>query len=121
MLILLIVDEIYRRVKGVRELTPAAAVLLVNRGALVVDCRANDEYRGGHIVGARNFPLGDLAKQAEELKRKHGKPVLAVGATPRDAGRAANVLRRAGFESVFVLKGGLATWRKENLPLEQAK
>ncbi|MGH8161208.1 MAG: rhodanese-like domain-containing protein, partial [Gammaproteobacteria bacterium] len=33
----------------------------------------------------------------------------------------ANVLRRAGFESVFVLKGGLATWRKENLPLEQAK
>ncbi|HEX5313849.1 MAG TPA: rhodanese-like domain-containing protein [Gammaproteobacteria bacterium] len=120
-LALLAADEIYRRLKGAQELTPAAAVQLLNRGALVIDCRADEDYRSGHIVGARNLSLAELARRAPELKRKRPKPVLAIGTNAREAGRAAGLLRRAGFESVFVLKGGLATWRKENLPLERPR
>ena len=33
------------------------------------------------------------------------------------AGRAAVALRKAGFDKVFSLKGGLNGWRAENLPL----
>lgn len=118
-LALLIADELQRRVRGVRELDPAAAVQLVNRGAVVVDCRPAESFRAGHIVGARNIPLNELGARAEELKRKRDKPLIAVGETVREAGRAAATLRGAGFDSVFVLKRGLEGWRKDNLPLEQ--
>lgn len=118
-LALIVADELQRRIKGTRELEPAAAVQVVNRGALIVDCRDPDAFRSGHIVGARNIPLAELGDRVGELKRKRDKPLLAVAASDREANRAATILRQAGFESVFLIKRGLAAWRKDNLPLEQ--
>lgn len=117
-LALLVADEARRRLSKVQEIPPAAAVQMINRGAMVVDCRAAENFRGGHIVGAVNVPLGDLGARAEELARKRGKPVLVVAANPRETSRAAGILRGGGVETVVVVKGGLAAWSKENLPLE---
>lgn len=117
-LALIVVDELQRRVRGAQELEPAAAVMLINRGAVVVDCRGGEEFARGHIAGARNLPLSELAGRSDELKRKRAKPALVICANVRDTGRAAATLRQAGFETVFGLKGGLAAWRKEHLPLE---
>lgn len=120
-LALIAFEEIRRRRHGAHELAPTAAVLMLNRGAAVLDCRDAKAFGAGHIVGAQNFPLAELDARLAKFKRRRDKPILAVGATPSEAARAANMLRRAGFEAVYVLKGGLASWRKENLPLEQAK
>jgi rhodanese-related sulfurtransferase len=43
--------------------------------------------------------------------------VLTVCDNGTAASRAANALRKAGFESVFSLKGGLGAWRADNLPV----
>lgn len=120
-LALIVVDELQRRVRGAQELEPAAAVMLINRGAIVVDCRSDEEFARGHIAGARHVPLSEMAGRSAEFKRKRAKPALVIGANARDTGRGAAGLRAAGFESVFGLKGGLAAWRKENLPLEKAE
>ncbi|MDN5865674.1 MAG: rhodanese-like domain-containing protein [Gammaproteobacteria bacterium] len=120
-LALIVFEEIRRRRASVHELLPTAAVQMLNRGATVLDCRKADDYGKGHIVGARNLSLEGLDTQADKLKVKRDKPILAVGAAPRDASRAATALRRAGFTSVYVIKGGLDAWRKENLPLEQGE
>lgn len=117
--VLIAADELHRRVRGALELEPSAAVSLINRGALVVDCRKAEEHAAGHITGSRNIPLSDLGERAGELKRKKPKPIITVGATPREAAQAANVLRRAGFETVFTIKGGLPAWIKQHLPLEK--
>ncbi|MGH8225043.1 MAG: rhodanese-like domain-containing protein [Gammaproteobacteria bacterium] len=114
-------EEIRRRRHGAHELAPTAAVQMLNRGAAVLDCRDAKAYGAGHIVGAQNFPLTEFDAKLATFKRKHDKPVLAIGTTPAEAARAAAKLRRAGFEAVYVLKGGLAAWRKDNLPLEQAQ
>ncbi len=116
---LIIADELQRHLRGARELEPTAAVMLLNRGAFVVDCRNRQEYEQGHIVGARHIPLNELDGRSKDLKRKRQKPILAVGANPRETARAVATLRKAGFETVFALKGGLAAWRKEHLPLEE--
>lgn len=120
-LALIAFEEIRRRRHGAHELAPSAAVMMLNRGAMVLDCRDAAAYGAGHIVGAQNFPLTEFDARLAKFKRKRDKPILAVGATPGESVRAANALRRAGFEAVYVLKGGLAAWRKENLPLEQAR
>jgi len=117
---LIVADEVHRRVRSLHELEPSAAVALVNRGALIADCRSAESYKRGHIAGARHIPLADIAERSGELKRKRAKPVLTVGETSRDATRAAAMLRKSGLETVFVLKGGIAAWRKEHLPLEGA-
>ena len=45
-------------------LSPATAVLLMNREkAVVVDVSEPGEFAAGHIVGAKNVPLGDLEKR----------------------------------------------------------
>jgi len=121
--ILIVADELHRRARSMHELEPAAAVALVNRGALVADCRTNEEYARGHITGARHIPLAEIAERSRELKRKgkRPRPVLAVGASSRDGAQAAALLRKAGIDTVFVLKGGVAAWRKDNLPLERTE
>ncbi|MGH8273053.1 MAG: rhodanese-like domain-containing protein [Gammaproteobacteria bacterium] len=118
-LVLIAIEEIRRRKSGARELEPLAAVQMLNRGAMVLDCREAGDYGKGHIVGSRNLPLTELDAELAKLKARRNKPAIAVGANPGETSRAAGLMRKAGFEAVYVLKGGLAAWRKQNLPLEQ--
>lgn len=117
--VLIMADELHRRVRGAAELEPSMAVSLINRGATVIDCRKSEDHAAGHITGSRHIPLAELAQRSPELKRKKNKPILAVTGNPRESTQAVNTLRKAGFESVFVIKGGIAAWVKQHLPLEK--
>lgn len=117
--VLIVADELHRRVRGASELEPSMAVSLINRGATVIDCRKAQDHAAGHITGSRHIPLEELAQRTTELKRKKNKAILAVTSTPRESTQAVNTLRRAGFETVFVIKGGIAAWVKQHLPLEK--
>ncbi len=50
-------------------------------------------------------------------RNRKDKILLTVCDTGSTAGKAADLLRRAGYANVFNIRGGLATWRAENLPL----
>ncbi len=88
------------------------------RDALVVDVREPDEFEGplGRIPGARLVPLGELADRAEELKS--GKPVVAVCRAGGRSAQATVILRRAGFDKVANLAGGMLRWRAQRCPVE---
>lgn len=120
-LVLIVIDEARRHVRSASELEPPAAVALINRGAVVVDCRKAEQHAEGHITGSRHIPLEELGERVKELKRRKAKPVIAVTANNRETGMAISTLRHAGFEQVFVIKGGLAAWIKQHLPLEKGK
>jgi hypothetical protein len=56
---------------GVRDVTPAEAVIMINRErAIVLDVRENAEFAGGHITDARNIPLVQLPSRLE-IGRAH--------------------------------------------------
>ena len=108
--------EIRLKSQGVTNVTIPQAVQLMNRGAVVVDVRKPEEFAGGHLVSAKNIPLDTLeADQTKEKFRK--KNVLVVCDSGMSSGRAANLLRKAGFEKVFSVRGGIRAWREDNLPL----
>ena len=108
--------EIRLQSRALSQVSSADALRIINKGAMVVDVRSVDAFGSGHIVNARNIGLEALESDRPPLKRKN-KVLLTVCENGASSSRAANALRKAGFESVFSLKGGLQQWRTENLPL----
>ena len=108
--------ELRLRSQGATHVSAADAVRLINKGALVIDVRKPEEFETGHIVNARNVPA-DRVQRGDDINKKKDKILLAVCADGATSGRAAGQLRKAGYENTFSLKGGLAGWRADNLPL----
>ena len=117
MLVVVIVSEIRARVQGFAAIAPQDAIRLMNQGALVLDVRGREPYAAGHIGEARHLPLKDLASGAETLKKFKEKPIVAYCDTGNEGGVAARELRKLGFLRTFNLRGGLAAWQHENLPV----
>lgn len=109
--------ELRLRAQGLTHVSPTDAVKLINRSALVVDVRTPEAYRSGHLVNSRNLPLAELTADPEALKKNKSKLLLTVCESGADSGTAANLLRKAGYENTFSLRGGIRAWRAENLPL----
>jgi rhodanese-related sulfurtransferase len=97
----------------------AEAVRLINREkAVLIDVCEPSEFAAGHAVGSRNIPLGSL-DGAKELPSNKTLPLLLMCASGARAGRAAGMLRKAGYEKAVAVTGGLAAWREAGLPVEK--
>ena len=98
----------------------AEAVRLVNRErAVLIDVSEPAEFAAGHVAGARNVPLASL-EASKALPTNKALPLVVVCGTGARAGRAADVLRKQGYERAQPLAGGLAAWREANLPVERS-
>lgn len=115
--VLAVVIELRQRARGSNAIAPADAVRLANSGALVLDVRDSQEYDAGHIIEARHMPAAELPAKAESLKKYKEKPVIVYCESGVASGAAARALRTGGFNKVVTLRGGLQSWRQENLPL----
>jgi rhodanese-related sulfurtransferase len=90
---------------------------MVNSGAVLVDLRAANQFKDGHIAGAKNLPGDQIAADAKALEKLAAKTVVLYcgdGATTAAAQRS---LARAGAKNVYSLRGGLDAWKQENLPV----
>ena len=87
---------------------------------LLVDVRQPEEFAAppGHLPGAINVPLGDLAARTAEIAARR-RPVVLVCKTDRRSARAAAELLAAGLRDVAVLRGGTDVWHQRGLALEQ--
>ena len=115
--ILRVVIEMRERAKGSSVIAPTDAVRLVNSGAVILDVRDASDYAAGHIIDSRNIPAAEVAQRADTLKKFKEKPVVICCETGLASATAAKALKAAGFTKVATLKGGLRSWRSENLPL----
>ncbi len=104
--------------RGGRSVSPQELVNLVNRsGAVVIDVRDPNEYSQGHIVDAINVPHGALGGRLAELEKYKEKSIILACKMGQHAGAAGTLLRKAGFQNVARLKGGISEWRNQNLPM----
>lgn len=115
--IVAIVTEIRQRASGSNLIAPNDAVRLLNSGAPVIDVRDAQEYEAGHIIDARHVPAAELSARAESFKKFKDKPVMVYCDGGSASAAAARGLRSLGFDKVVTLRGGLAAWRQDNLPL----
>jgi len=109
--------EISRARNAGQAVGPLDAVRLLNQGALLLDVRSKAEFDSGHVIDARHLPQEDVAGSGESLKRYREKVVITCCETGTRSSAAARALKTQGFTRVVNLRGGLAAWRGENLPL----
>lgn len=115
LLVLFVRNEVQR---GGRSVTAQQLVDLVNReGALVLDVRDQKDFRAGHIVDSMNIPHAAVAGRIGELKKYKAKPVVVACKMGQHSGAVGTMLRKAGFENVARLRGGVTEWRGQNLPV----
>ncbi len=114
----LVYTEVMRVLRGVKELSPAQAVLWINDpDAAVIDVSPVADFNKGHIVDARNFPASRLARPDAEILKLKDKKLLLVCKTGTTAVPAATDLLKMGAGDVAILKGGMAQWRNDQFPV----
>ncbi|WP_342618663.1 rhodanese-like domain-containing protein [Rhodoferax sp. GW822-FHT02A01] len=102
-------------------LSPAGAVLLVNREkAVVVDVSEPGEFAAGHLGSAKNIPLGELENKLVATVKNKTLPLILVCQTGARSGRAVAIAKKLGYEQAQSLGGGLTAWKGANLPIEKA-
>ena len=87
--------------QGVKEYTATP-------GAVLLDVRTPEEYRGGHIPGSKNVPLQAIGKVVSVAENKD--TTLYVYCYSRVRSRqAAGLLQRMGYRNVNNI-GGIAAY-----------
>ena len=104
--------------RGARKVSPMQLPgMQARRSAVVVDVCAEDAYKKGHIEQSINLPLGQFGDKLAKLNKHKSKPIILACHNGTLSPRAASILRRNDFGELYILEGGLAAWKKENLPL----
>ena len=102
-------------------LDPQAMVQLMNRDkAVVIDVCEPDEFARGHVIGAKNLPLGQLEDKLAQVVKNKSTHVIMVCQVGARSARAAATARKLGFENVQSLSGGLRAWTAASMPTEKS-
>lgn len=117
-ILLLSFDSGTRGASGSRLVTPAQLPQLQAReNAVIVDVNETDKFKNGHISQAINLPFGRFRDSLGKLKKHKNKPIILTCDTGTNSRKAVAILKSNEFSNIYVLSGGLAAWRKDNLPL----
>jgi len=93
---------------AVPQIDPSAAIALIERGALLIDVREDDEWQAGHAPAALHIPLGELGDRIGEVDA--ARTLLIICRSGRRSDQAAAALRRAGYDAAN-LSGGMQAWQ----------
>ena len=83
---------------------------------LVLDVRQPDEFRRGHINGAKLIPLGELGGRLKELPKN--KEIVVVCATGNRSRSATKRLVNEGYDA-FNMNGGMMSWARSGLSIKK--
>jgi len=119
-LLAIYINELISQKKRAKELSPQAAVNLINHeNAVVVDLRDAESFSKGHIIDAIRASAEDFGQQ--RMKKYKDKAIILVCAKGLQATSLASKLKKEGFLQVMVLSGGLAAWQAAELPIVKGK
>ena len=114
--------EVMRLFRGYKAIKPAELTQLINQGgALVVDLSAITDFEKGHVTGSRNLTPSQFDPQGKLLAGARQSPVVLVCRTGTASAEAAKKLKKAGFEQIHWLDGGIAAWDAAGLPLVKGR
>ena len=115
-------NEVMQLFRGFKLLRPAALTALINReNTLVVDLRPAGDFEKGHIPGARNVLMSQFDPENKKLAAAKALPVVVVCKDGQASSGAARRLKKAGFEHVYALDGGIDGWQQADLPLVKGR
>lgn len=95
---------------GVKTITVDELADRLKQGKQVlIDVREPYEFKAGHVKGAVNVPLAQLADKLGRFDPCAETYVICQSG--HRSATAVRVLKRAGFENAYSVKGGTSAWR----------
>ena len=105
---------------GATHVDPNAAEKLVKEGKVtVVDVRTINEYKQGHIAGAKNIDFTESDFEGKVAKLDKSKPYLVHCASGHRSTNSLETFKKLGFRSIYHLDGGLKGWEAAGKPVEK--
>lgn len=102
-------------------ISTAEAVQMMNREkAVVIDLSEPAEFAQGHPAGAHNLIVNALETDLKRLVSDKSRPLIFFCQTGSTSVKGVLAAQKLGYTKVFLLGGGLKTWREANLPLQKA-
>lgn len=102
---------------GAVALNTAQAIQLVNqKKGIFVDTREKTAFAKEHIADSVNMPLSTFTDGTATMGERL-KPVIIVPAMGQNTGIVVKQLLKDGVTDIYILKGGLNTWKDSKLPL----
>lgn len=97
----------------------AEKVIQETKDVVVLDIRTADEFKRGHIKGAKNidFYADDFKAQVDKLDKS--KTYVVHCASGGRSTMCLPVLKELKFQSIYHLDGGFKAWDKAGKPVEK--
>lgn len=105
---------------GKAKVDPENVQKMISEGYQILDVRTSAEYKTGHIASALNVDVSapNFKELAEKLDRKKKYIVHCSANLPNGrTDRAIQSLHQLGFDNLVSLRGGIAAWQQQSLPV----
>lgn len=115
------ITEAYLKTRGALERVSGEELMQrVRKGAVtVLDVRPAEEYRAGHIPGARSVPVSELQQHLTKLPKSREIVAYCRGPNCVMAIEAVALLRKRGFRAVR-MEQGVVDWRARGWRIEKS-
>ena len=84
---------------------------------VILDVRTVAEFEDGHIEGAINVPVDELANRLDELSKDD--ELLVYCRTGNRSGSAVSILSDAGYTKIYHMHEGISVWIQQGHPVVQ--
>ena len=82
---------------------------------MMLDVRTPEEYKQGHIQGAKLIPVQALAEHLAEVPKN--KRVYVYCHSGKRSARASKLLAKHGFTNIENVMGGIEAWKQAGYPV----
>ena len=100
-------------------LVPRSGASVVGDGPVVVFVDTSRDFSSGHVPGAHWTPRGWLEVRIGDVVTAKDASIVVTCTDGLNAVLAGGVLRDLGYQRVAVLDGGMTSWQRTGLPVEQ--
>jgi len=84
---------------------------------ILLDIRAEEEYKAAHIDDAICIPLSELKNQSGLDELDKSKKIVVYGESGEDSAEACSILIQKDFKKVYNMLGGLKAWQQNGFPV----
>lgn len=104
----------------VKHVKAAEAAKIIAEGKVViVDVRTADEFKDGHIKGAKNIDISSDEFEAQIAKLDKNQPTLVHCQAGGRSTRALKTFQKLGFTQIIHLDDGFGGWEDAGQPVEK--
>ncbi|MFN0078221.1 MAG: rhodanese-like domain-containing protein [Prosthecobacter sp.] len=118
-LLLLIPAFVFAEDKAKHVKADEAAKIIAAGKVVIVDVRTSDEFKDGHIKGAKNIDIMSSDFEAQLAKLNKTQPTLVHCQSGSRSTRSLKTFEKLGFTNLIHLDEGFSGWEKAGKPVEK--